>query len=311
MDWLWRYCLCAFLFVAFIATIANAQEKDHGKTEAKEETRPKGGAATAEQSARNKNRQKKPKGKGHVVGNEKVSATDPLLTVTIAGVKHRLLFENANLPMRTQTTIARDIQHVFGDVFEPKIKEHEQICDRRSFFEKRHHLVRYRLQLLEHGKFLPKVLQDYFGSGLKHGNIYYLFIHTKMSDRYKEAIELKKKHAKKYKKLEEFLALMNDKESRQRAADTREKAQRFFHFHESKPTDDYDQYKRNLFVAPGASLTIRRLSMLDFMYDKEMDGLLSGVLMRSKDGPDEDEIVGKLPLVYSDNRWKILVGLVP
>jgi hypothetical protein len=251
-------------------------------------------------------------GTGKTGGAEppRVGTAAPLLTVTVAGVKHRLLFEDAELPMGTRTTLAHDITHLFGEVFKTTIDYPRK---ERTIFQLQYNLSLYWLHAPNYTYMLPQVLQDHFKGGIRQGKVHYLLVPKKVSSRYEEAIELKKKHAKKFKKLDEFLALMNDKESRRRAADTLEKARRLVHFDEVKPWDDYAKYRRALHLAPGASLNIKRLSLLYFKYTKEMEPrrLMSGVWMRTQSGPDEEEYMGAWPLIYSGGRWKFWVVPMP
>lgn len=311
MSWVRRYVLCAFLFLAIVVTIANAQEKNQGKAEPnKAGSRDKREAPTTEQSSRKKNKPKKPIGKRDVEGNGKVSATEPLLTVTISGVKHRLLFEDSELPVDTRTTLARDITRLFEEVFKTTIDYPTKEC---TSFQLQYNLSRYWLHAPNYTYMLPQVLQDYFKGGIRQGKVHYLLVPKKVSSRYKEAIELKKQHAKKFKKLDEFLALVNDKESRRRTADTLQEARRLIHFHGVKPWDDYAKYRRYLHLAPGASMNIERLSLLSFKYTKEMEPrrLVSVVWMRTQRGPDEEEHMGSWPLIYSGGRWKFLIVPMP
>jgi len=243
--------------------------------------------------------------------DEDVPTVRQLLAVTIGGVEHLLLFEETGLSMATRTAIAADIEQVYAAADQVSIKE-LPAKPPRNIFGQTYHLVMYTLHLPHYKPMLPEVLKNHFGGGIKVGDTLCLSVHEKVSHEYQEALKLKQEHSEKFRQVDEFLALFNDRDARQRAAETLEGARRFFHFHKTQLWDAYEQYARDLGLNPGASINIHPPSLLDFHLIKEMgDAFVFLSVGRFKEGPDEEEIVEKWPFIYSDGKWRMLIYPMP
>jgi len=235
--------------------------------------------------------------------------TEPLIAVTIGGVEHLLLFEEPDIPMKTRTAIAADIQQIFAHLSTVPLKASAD--KERSHSERKYHMGRYWLTAPHYKTWWPEVLRTYFGQGIRHGNTYYLIIHEKLSQEYREALKLKQAHSEEFEQFHEFLALFNDREARRQAAETMEGARGFFYFHDMEPSDDYGEYLEALGLAHGTRMRIHPPSVLAFSIDKELgDALVTSCVFRYREA-DGDEYNQKMPFIYYNGQWRMLVVRMP
>lgn len=243
----------------------------------------------------------------------------PEVAVTIGDVKHVLLFEDPDIATEVRTTIGADIEQILRSVDNVAI---ETIGGKhRNVLERKYHLVLYQLTMPHYKRFLPEVLQNHFGVGIRLGSTYYLAIHEKVIHEYQKAHKLKQEHFEKFKRVDDFLALFNNRKARQHAAESIEGARRFFYFHEMEPWHAYQKYARDLGLPPGGFLRIAPPSLLDFRLAKNVSGLRFGKdmgnnvlfvsVVRFKEDAVGEERVEKVPFVYSDGQWRMLVYPMP
>ena len=243
-------------------------------------------------------------------GSEEPPAEDnsriggPQVPVNIGGVKHVLLFADADISMKLRSAIATDLAQLLAHADKAGVGELN--VEKPSHCWEQHDLSIYTLHLPEYRQWLPAVLRDYFGCGIKLGDAFYLIVHEKVIRAYQETLKLRQQHPTKFKQLDAFVALFNDIEARRKAAGTIEQARRFFYWHGREQWHDYETYQKKLGLTPALSVRINSPSLLDVHIGNELKASLVARCIFRISRPSAVDAIVPAMIVYSDGKWSIV-----
>lgn len=227
--------------------------------------------------------------------------------VTIGGRVCQLLFENPDISEDMRTTIARDLEQTYADLGKLEIKKIAN--EDRPYFFKEYNIVSYVLR--DSNSRIPEVLSDHFGDIIMFGDTCYMTIPNELVNAYKTALDLKNEHTEAFEKVDDFLRLYNDKESRKQIAKDIEGAKRFFAFYDVEPWENVGIYRSNLgLTQQNAFLEVKAPSLLAFHFHQDVGALIFVATTKSREA-SERMVVAKWPFVYKNGKWRRLIYRLP
>ena len=229
--------------------------------------------------------------------------------VEIAGEKYSLLFERDDLSAELQNTIVADINLILSPL-EPVTFTPIPEAQVEKYQETVTHWWPYKAR---RNTGFPKVMRRYFGGAVKVDNEYKLVIHEKLIQAYEEALEFKKKHPAMFTKLDEFLALLQDREELAKLAEDPRAAEEITCFYGrarppieelckglSKFVDSLD------IIRPPSLLEIKPLGESEWVEDPSMNDVFAFSCPLGDPGKVNPDVINYPLGAYKDGEWHFL-----
>ena len=228
----------------------------------------------------------------------------PLDEVTIAGKQYAIRFEKDDLSEETKRIIVDDLNlnmaHIKSFSFE-YVGEDEKVGGIP---------IAYIIDNVKPKRWYPEQWRGSFGGAVKNGNVYALIIPNKLVVEYKKSIKLMNDHEVAFKKVGDFLSLLNSPDALDEIITDSQKAKELsLRLNTSK---DYGLSKR---FSEMKKIRLRDPSILDFkLYNiKGGEHLVFCTLQYylKDNGSVFESEKGALLYVYADGNWKIYNPFYP